>query len=175
MLFRPEKGTFKKSKKSNFSKGVSPWSLSKNRAFYHLSIFAIQAREDRFLTFWIKKLCFLDQKKEVLKMTKKLKFSKGVSPQFLSKNQTFYHLCFLDKSSHKKSFLKKSCRKRMLFETRKRKFSESLTNGSFSKGLVRGFGQKIELFYVCVFGKLSKKKSFFDILTKKECFWDQKN
>ena len=56
MLFRPEKGTFKKSKKSNFSKGVSPWSLSKNRAFYHLSIFAIQAREDRFLTFWIKKI-----------------------------------------------------------------------------------------------------------------------
>ena len=167
MLFRPEKGTFKKSKKSNFSKWVSPWSLSKNRAFYHLSIFAIQAREGRFLTFWIKKLCFLGQKKEVLKMTKKLKFSKG---QFLSKNQTFYHLCFLDKSSHKKSFFKISCRKRMFFETRKRKFSESLTNGSFSKRLFRGFGQKIELFYVCVFGKLSKKKSFSDILTKKECF-----
>ena len=58
----------------------------------------------------------------------------------------------------------------MLFETRKRKFSESLTNGSFSKRLVRGFGQRIELFYVRVFAKLSKKKSFFDILTKKECF-----
>ena len=48
--------------------------------------------------------CFLDKKKEVLEISKKLKFSKGVSPRFLSKNRTFYHLCFLGKSTQKKSF-----------------------------------------------------------------------
>ena len=37
-------------------------------------------------------------------MSKELKFSKGVSPRFLSKNRTFYHLCFLGKSTQKKSF-----------------------------------------------------------------------
>ena len=51
-----------------------------------------------------KKECFLDQKKEVLKNDKKSTFSKGVSPQFLSKNWTFYHLCFLGKSRQRRSF-----------------------------------------------------------------------
>ena len=66
-------------------------------------------------------------------------------------------------------------KKKEAFKTRKRTFSETVTNGSFSKGLVHGFGQKIEFFYVYFLGKLSKKKSFFDILTKKESFWYQKN
>ena len=61
-------------------------------------------------------------------------------------------------------------KKKNAFKTRKRKFSESLTNGSLSKGLVHGFGRRIELFYVHFLGKLSKKKSFFDIVTKKESF-----
>ena len=52
-------------------------------------------------------------------------------------------------------------KKKNAFKTRKRKFSESLTNGSFLKGLVHGFGQKIELFLCIFLGKLSKKKIIF--------------
>ena len=47
----------------------------------------------------------LKQEKGTFKMPKKLKFSKEVSPQFLSKTRTSYHLCFLGKQATKKSFL----------------------------------------------------------------------
>ena len=48
--------------------------------------------------------------------------------------------------------------KKNAFKTRKRKFSESLTNGSFLKGLVHGFGQKIELFLCIFFGQIKQEK-----------------
>ena len=46
-------------------------------------------------------------------------------------------------------------------------------NLKFSKGLVHGFWQNIDLFLTCVFfGKSSHQRSFFDILDRKECFLD---
>ena len=81
----------------------------------------------------------------------------------------FFQLFFLGNISQENVFCD-ILQKKNVFKTRKRKFSESLTNGSFLKGLVHGFGQKIELFYVYFLGKLSKKKSFCYILTKKESF-----
>ena len=36
MLFRPEKSSSKKSRKSTFCKGVCPWFLSKNPPFSYL-------------------------------------------------------------------------------------------------------------------------------------------
>ena len=76
-------------------------------------------------------------------MPKKLKFSKEVSPQFLSKNRTSYHPCFSKNQAKKKSFLEILDKKKNAFQTRKRKFSKSLTNTNLSKGLVHGFAKKI--------------------------------
>ena len=46
----------------------------------------------------------------------------------------------------------------------------------FFKGVSPWFWSKNRTFYhVCFLGKLSKKRSFFDILNKKDCFLDQKN
>ena len=49
----------KKSRKSTFCKGVSPWFLSKNRPFSNMFFFlAKQARNKQFLKFWIEKNAF---------------------------------------------------------------------------------------------------------------------
>ena len=93
-----KKKLLNKSKNSKFSKRVSPWFLSKNRTFCHVCLLGKSSQKRSFFGILDKKECFLDQKKEVLKNDKKSTFSKGVSPQFLSKNWTFYHLCFLGKS-----------------------------------------------------------------------------
>ena len=46
----------------------------------------------------------------------------------------------------------------------------------FFIGVSPWFWSKNRTFYhVCFLGKLSKKRSFFDILNEKECFLDQKN
>ena len=95
----------------------------------------------------------MDQKNNVLKQSKKSGFYKGVSPCFLSKNRTFYHVCFFGKPIQK-----------------------SLTYGNLSKRLVHGLDRKIEHFMMYVsWGKLDEKRSFFDTLNKQECFLDQKN
>ena len=60
-----------------------------------------------------------------------------------------------------KCLLRYSTKKENAFKTRKRKFSESLTNGSFLKGLVHGFGQKIELFLCIFFGQIKQEKILF--------------
>ena len=83
-----------------------------------------------FLLFWIKK-SFLHQKKKLLKKSKNSKFSKRVSPWFLSKNRTFCHVCLLGKSSQKRSFFgildKKECfldqKKEVLKNDKKSTFS----------------------------------------------------
>ena len=81
-----KKKLLKKSKNSKFSKRVSPWFLSKNRTFCHVCLLGKSSQKRSFFGILDKKECFLDQKKEVLKNDKKSTFSKGVSPQFLSKN-----------------------------------------------------------------------------------------
>ena len=69
-----------------------------------MKFLANPARKDRFFKILGRQECFLDKKKEVLEMSKKLKFSKGVSPRFLSKNRTFYYLCFFGQINPEKSF-----------------------------------------------------------------------
>ena len=93
----------------------------------------------------------------------------------LVQKRPFFQLFFFRQYKPGKFFYDIPQKKKNAFKTWKRKFSESLTNGSFLKGFVHGFGRRIELFYVHCLGKLSKKKSFFDIMTKKESFWYQKN
>ena len=102
--FQIGKGTFQKSKKIEFfQRGQSMVFVEKSN--FLSSLFFCKSSPTRsLLDILDKKVCFLDQKKEVLKMTKKLKFSKGVSPQFLSKNQNFFHVYRFGKSVKKRSF-----------------------------------------------------------------------
>ena len=92
------------------------------------------ARKDRFFKILGRQECFLDKKKEVLEMSKQLKFSKEVSPRFLSKNRTFYHLCFLGKSTQKKSVFLNSGQKRMLFIPEKENFLKVQALEIFQRG-----------------------------------------
>ena len=102
------------------------------------------------MNFYIpdKKEHFLDQKKSVLKHCKIWKFSKGISPRFLSINRTFYHVCLLRKSIQKDVFLSSGEKKRVLFRLEKLSFKNVQKSG-FSKGISPLF--------------LSKNKSFYDL------------
>ena len=123
--------------------------------------------------FLDKKEWFWEKKSKVLKKSRKSKFSKGVSPWFLSKNRSFHHICFLGKPGQKTSFLDILDRKECFLDQSKVKFQTSLKNANFPTGLVQGFLSKIRTFYhVCVFGKLSQKRSLFDILDRKESLLD---
>ena len=51
-----------------------------------------------------RKECFQDQNSKVLEKTKELKFFKGVSPWFLSKNRIFYEECLFHNLDQKRSF-----------------------------------------------------------------------
>ena len=70
----------KRAKKWTFSKGVSPWILSKNRTFSFSCFSRKLCHKKSFLNVLNKKQSFLDQKMEVLRGAKKWTFSKGVSP-----------------------------------------------------------------------------------------------
>ena len=93
----------KSSKKSKFSKAVSPWFLSKNRIFYHVYFWGKSSKKRSFFYVLDKKECFLDQKEEVLKNSKNIEIFKG-SMVFV-KQWNFYHLFFfLANQSRKECF-----------------------------------------------------------------------
>ena len=96
----------KNSKKWTFCRGVSPWFLSKNQPFSHMSFFVKKAAKKHFLIFWIEKKrkeYFLDHKRKVLKNCKKSTFCKGVSPWLFQKNRPFSHMFFFSKKSQKET------------------------------------------------------------------------
>ena len=47
--------------------------------------------------------------------------------------------------------------------------------GIFAKGLVHGFGQKVEVFHLLCLSKIDREKVFADVLDQKEAFKDYKN
>ena len=94
----------KKSKKTTFCKGFSPWFLSKNPPFSHMFFLAKKSQKETFVHILDSKECFLDLKSEFLKWSKKSTFCKEFSPWFLSKNRPFSHMFFLAKKSQKKHF-----------------------------------------------------------------------
>ena len=95
----------KRAKKWTFSKGVSPWILSKNRTFSFSCFSRKLCHKKSFLNILNKKQSFLDQKMEVLTRAKEWTVSKGVSPWILSKNRTFSYLPFSQKFYQKTTFL----------------------------------------------------------------------
>ena len=81
---------------------------------------------------------------------KKLAFCKGVSAWFLSKNRPFWYMIFLSKQSKKEIYFNILDSKESFFDLK----SETLPKSkklAFSKGLVHGFCQKIDLFLICFF------------------------
>ena len=97
ILSRKKIEVLKRAIKWAFSKGVSPWILSKNRTFSYSCYSRKFCQKKSFLNILNKKQSFLDQKMKVLTRAKKWTFSKGVSPWILSKNRTFSYLPFLQK------------------------------------------------------------------------------
>ena len=69
-------------KKLKFSKEVSPQFCQKIEHLIILVFRKIKPQKNRFWKFWIKKECFLDQKKEVFKKSNQCKSFQGLSACF---------------------------------------------------------------------------------------------
>ena len=121
VLFWPEKKSFKKIQKNlNFPEGLF------HGFFQNIEFLTMRIKPEKNV-FWysgLKKEWFWEKKSKVLKKSRKSKFSKGVSPWFLSKNRTFYHVCFLGKSGQKTSFLDILDRKECFLDQSKWSFKQ---------------------------------------------------
>ena len=91
-------------KKSAFSKGVSPWFLSKNRPFPHIFVFSKISKKKTFFDILDRKEWFLDHKRKVLKNYKKSTFCEGVIPWFLCKNRPLSYKTFFAQKRKKEIF-----------------------------------------------------------------------
>ena len=91
-------------KKATFSKGVSPWSSSKNCPFSYIFFFSKKGQKETFYYILDRKECHLDLKSEVLTKSKNIVILEGVSPLFLSKNRPFFNVYFLTKKANKNIF-----------------------------------------------------------------------
>ena len=60
----------------------------------------------------------------------------------------------------------------MLSDYKKQKVKKSRRIRIFSKELVHGFGKKIEIFHLCILGKISQQNVFDVILDNQKAFLD---
>ena len=153
-------GSKKKNQNLPFSKGVSPWFLSKNGHFVNLLFLCKIDQEKVFSKFLEKNETFLDNKKKCWKQAQICIF-----PWFLSKNGDFFIFCFYAKWSRKKSFEK---------FLKEKKFSKTIKTGLktsknciFQKSLVHGFCIKMEIFLSFVFMQNGSRWSVFWSFEKK--------
>ena len=98
----------------------------------------------KILFFYIlnRKEYFLEQRSKHSKLSKKPQFFKGFSPLFLSKNETFYHVCFFPNQGGKDCFLI-LWREMNTFQSRKVKFQKRPKNRIFQRGQSMVFVQKM--------------------------------
>ena len=113
--------------------------------------------------------------KETFKNDQKIEIFQRVSTVFVKKSNFLSPLFFgqikPQKNRFRKFWIKKEC-----FLDKKIEVFKISNPWKIFKGVSPWFWSKNRTFYhVCFLGKLSKKRSFFDILNKKECFLDQKN
>ena len=159
----------KKSKKSTLCKGFSPWFFSKNRPFSHMFFFlSKKSQKETFFDILDRKEWVLDHKRKVLKNSKKSTFCNGVTPWFLSKNRPFPHTFFLSKQSQKETFIYLLHRNKCFLEVKNEVLKKS-KNRHFEKGLVHGFCQKIDFFFISCFLSKERQNKHFLI------FWIEKN
>ena len=62
----------------------------------------------------------------------------------------------------------------MLSDYKKQKVKKSRRIRIFSKELVHGFGKKVEIFHLCILGKISQQNVFDVILDNQKAFLDYK-
>ena len=87
----------------------------------------------------------------------------------------FFLYVFFSKKSKKEIFLVFFNRKECVLDLKSEVLAKVKKNRHFAKGLVHGFSQQIELFFISFFlSQESKKKTFFVILDGKECFLEHK-
>ena len=135
---------------------------------FHGFIFRKIDKENVFDEILHRKKAFLDIKKINFKNSKKLHFSKGVSPWFSSKIWDFSFFYFW-KSRREKCVWRYSQSKNSLFRLKKTLILKTRNKCIFPKGLVHGFGQKIDFFSIFSFlGKISKANLFGDVLESKK-------
>ena len=159
----------KRAEKYTFSKGVSPWSSSKNRTFSYRCFFTEIMSEEIVFGYFGKKTIIFRPKIEVLTMAKKCTFFREVSPWILSKNRTFSYRRFLQKLYQKRSFL--------ILWKEKNDFKRK--NRSFKKGQKLTFSKWVSPWMLfknrsfsdrCFLQKLCQERSFLDILNRKQSF-----
>ena len=85
---------FKKSKNWHFSKGVSPWFLSKIGHFSNIFFLGNIGQGNVFYDILERKNAFLGYKNKKFKKSKNWHLSKGVSPWFWSKDGQFSSFFF---------------------------------------------------------------------------------
>ena len=85
---------FKKSKNWHFSKGVSPWFLSKIGHFSNIFFLGNIGQGNVFYDILERKNAFLGYKNKRFKKSKNWHLSKGVSPWFWSKDGQFSSFFF---------------------------------------------------------------------------------
>ena len=130
--------------------------MSKNLTFSHRYFLGKLSQKRLFFFLYIlyRKECFQDKKTEVLKKSVKSKFSKGVSPYFFNFGQI---------KPEKKIVFWYCGEKRMLFRPEKRYFWKA-------QKIEPCFVSKKRIFFHAYFlDKPTQKRSFFDILDRKEC------
>ena len=126
---------------------------------------------------------YLPHKNRMLYRPEKLSFQKvqkirilqrgGGGSMFFVKKSNFWSCVFFWQINSENIVFWYSPVKKKAFWTRKLNFEKSPTNQTFWKGLVHSFCRKLDLFIIFVFwANQATKKSFLEILDKKECIWD---
>ena len=128
----------------HFFKGVSPWFLSKNGDFLIFSFYAKGIKKQFSAKVWKEKKIFWTIKYRLKKQRKLVFFQRGQSMVFVKKWR-FFNLQFLCKRDQEVVFCEGLEGKKDFLD---HKISTQKTTkiGIFSKGLVHGFCQKMEIF-----------------------------
>ena len=120
--------------------------------FSIVCVWTKQAEKYCLLIFQIEKKVFFNVKISFQIKWQNWNFCNGVSPWFSSKIRIFFIVCFWTKQAEKYCFLILQIEKQAFFNIK----ISSRKNGKiriFAKGLVYGFGQKLEFFPQFVFGQ----------------------
>ena len=170
-----KKRKFKKSKNSNFSKGVNPWFCPKMAIFSNCFFLDNICEENVFNDILERKNDFLSHKKKKLKKSKNWHFSKEVNPRFWPENGHFSNLFFLANISQENVFNDIQEPKNAFLSYKNKKFKKS-KNWHFSKGVNPWFWPKNGHFFQLFFlGNIGHENVFTDIIERKNAFLSSKN
>ena len=165
----------KKSRKSTFCKGVSPWFLSKNRPFCYMFFVSEKSQKQTVFDILENKEWFLDLKSEVLKKSKKAPFCKEVSPWFMSKKSTFFLYVFFSKKRQKQTVFDILDRKESFLDLKSQVLKKSRKSTFCKRASAWIMSKNRPFFHMFFLSQESQKETCFDILDRKKCFLDHKS